>query len=98
MWLKRLHVCLLGATVGAAIVKAENSLETDIFNSKLVLASPEIATDADYATILGVIGHEFSLKEGLTVFRDQECSSNLGSCTVKRIADVSRLRNYQFPQ
>ncbi|XP_028080202.1 puromycin-sensitive aminopeptidase-like [Camellia sinensis] len=87
----------------------------NIFNSKLVLASPETATDADYAAILGVIGHEYfhnwtgnrvtcrdwfqlSLKEGLTVFRDQEFSSDLGSRTVKRIADVSRLRNYQFPQ
>lgn len=29
-----------------------------IFNSKLVLASPETATDDDYAAILGVIGHE----------------------------------------
>lgn len=29
-----------------------------IFNSKLVLASPETASDADYAAILGVIGHE----------------------------------------
>ncbi|XP_020216415.1 puromycin-sensitive aminopeptidase isoform X3 [Cajanus cajan] len=87
----------------------------NIFNSKLVLASPEAATDADYAAILGVIGHEYfhnwtgnrvtcrdwfqlSLKEGLTVFRDQEFSSDMGSRTVKRIADVSRLRNYQFPQ
>ncbi|THG09453.1 hypothetical protein TEA_007332 [Camellia sinensis var. sinensis] len=76
----------------------------NIFNSKLVLASPETATDADYAAILGVIGHEYfhnwtgnrvtcrdwfqlSLKEGLTVFRDQEFSSDLGSRTVKRIAD-----------
>ncbi|CAI0417229.1 unnamed protein product [Linum tenue] len=87
----------------------------NIFNSKLVLASPETATDADYAAILGVIGHEYfhnwtgnrvtcrdwfqlSLKEGLTVFRDQEFSSDLGSRPVKRIADVSKLRNYQFPQ
>ncbi|XP_042459502.1 puromycin-sensitive aminopeptidase-like isoform X1 [Zingiber officinale] len=87
----------------------------NIFNSKLVLALPESATDGDYAAILGVIGHEYfhnwtgnrvtcrdwfqlSLKEGLTVFRDQEFSSDLGSRTVKRIADVSRLRNYQFPQ
>ncbi|RRT80892.1 hypothetical protein BHE74_00022814, partial [Ensete ventricosum] len=30
----------------------------NIFNSKLVLASPETATDGDYAAILGVIGHE----------------------------------------
>uniref|UniRef100_M1AW94 Peptidase M1 family protein n=2 Tax=Solanum tuberosum TaxID=4113 RepID=M1AW94_SOLTU len=87
----------------------------NIFNSKLVLASPETATDADYAAILGVIGHEYfhnwtgnrvtcrdwfqlSLKEGLTVFRDQEFSSDLGSRPVKRIADVSKLRMYQFPQ
>ncbi|CAL5356151.1 unnamed protein product [Camellia sinensis] len=87
----------------------------NLFNSKLVLASPETATDADYAAILGVIGHEYfhnwtgnrvtcrdwfqlSLKEGLTVFRDQEFSSDMGSRTVKRIADVSKLRNYQFPQ
>ncbi|EXB37329.1 Aminopeptidase N [Morus notabilis] len=87
----------------------------NIFNSKLVLASPETASDADYAAILGVIGHEYfhnwtgnrvtcrdwfqlSLKEGLTVFRDQEFSSDMGSRTVKRIADVMRLRNYQFPQ
>lgn len=87
----------------------------NIFNSKLVLASPETASDADYAAILGVIGHEYfhnwtgnrvtcrdwfqlSLKEGLTVFRDQEFSSDLGSRTVKRIGDVSKLRIYQFPQ
>lgn len=87
----------------------------NIFNSKLVLASPETATDADYAAILGVIGHEYfhnwtgnrvtcrdwfqlSLKEGLTVFRDQEFSSDMGSRTVKRISDVSKLRIYQFPQ
>ncbi|KAJ4835362.1 Puromycin-sensitive aminopeptidase [Turnera subulata] len=41
---------------------------------------------------------QLSLKEGLAVFRDQEFSSDMGSRTVKRIADVSRLRNYQFPQ
>lgn len=29
-----------------------------IFNSKVVLASPETTTDGDYAAILGVIGHE----------------------------------------
>lgn len=34
-----------------------------IFNSKLVLASPETATDADYAAILGVIGHEVCHKK-----------------------------------
>ncbi|KAI7998227.1 Puromycin-sensitive aminopeptidase [Camellia lanceoleosa] len=30
----------------------------NIFNSKLVLASPKTATDADYVAILGVICHE----------------------------------------
>ncbi|PJA33564.1 MAG: aminopeptidase N, partial [Zetaproteobacteria bacterium CG_4_9_14_3_um_filter_53_7] len=60
----------------------------NIFNSQLVFASPETATDADYIAIEAVIGHEYfhnwtgnrvtcrdwfqlSLKEGLTVFRDQ---------------------------
>lgn len=33
-------------------------LSQQIFNSKLVLASPETASDGDYAAILGVIGHE----------------------------------------
>ena len=31
----------------------------NIFNSRLVLASPQTATDDDYAAIEGVIGHEF---------------------------------------
>ncbi|KAH7284500.1 hypothetical protein KP509_34G056800 [Ceratopteris richardii] len=68
----------------------------NIFNSRLVLASPETATDADYAAILGVIGHD--LKEGLTVFRDREFSLDMGSRAVKRIADVLRLRISQFLQ
>lgn len=37
------------------------SMLFQIFNSKLVLASPETATDLDYAAILGVIGHEVFL-------------------------------------
>ncbi|KAL8551751.1 hypothetical protein ACS0TY_000717 [Phlomoides rotata] len=41
---------------------------------------------------------QLSLKECLTVFWDQEFSSDMGSRTVKRIADVSRLRISQFPQ
>uniref|UniRef100_A0A0D9XAY8 Protein DETOXIFICATION n=1 Tax=Leersia perrieri TaxID=77586 RepID=A0A0D9XAY8_9ORYZ len=31
----------------------------NIFQSRLVLASPETATDGDYAAILGVVGHEY---------------------------------------
>jgi aminopeptidase N len=41
---------------------------------------------------------QLSLKEGLTVFRDQEFSSDLGSRGVKRIDDVRLLRSSQFPQ
>ena len=91
----------------------------NIFNTKFVLASQATATDADYANIERVVGHEYfhnwtgnrvtcrdwfqlSLKEGLTVFRDQEFSQDMCSepsgRAVKRIADVRVLRNNQFPE
>ncbi len=41
---------------------------------------------------------QLSLKEGLTVFRDQEFSADLGNRAVKRIADVRRLRASQYPE
>ena len=41
---------------------------------------------------------QLSLKEGLTVFRDQEFSAEMGSRAVKRISDVRLLRNIQFPE
>ncbi|MBT91621.1 MAG: aminopeptidase N [Deltaproteobacteria bacterium] len=41
---------------------------------------------------------QLSLKEGLTVFRDQEFTSDLNSRPVKRIQDVRFLRDYQFPE
>jgi aminopeptidase N len=31
----------------------------NVFNSRLVLATPETATDANYESIEGVIGHEY---------------------------------------
>ena len=85
----------------------------NIFNSKLVLASPETATDADYERIEAVIAHEYfhnwtgnritcrdwfqlCLKEGLTVFRDQQFTSDMRSAAVKRIEDVVTLRARQF--
>ena len=84
-----------------------------IFNSKLVLATAETATDGDYERIEGVIGHEYfhnwtgnritcrdwfqlCLKEGLTVFRDQQFTSDMRSAAVKRIQDVQTLRARQF--
>ncbi len=85
----------------------------NIFNDKYVLASAQIATDADYAGVEGVIAHEYfhnwtgdritcrdwfqlCLKEGLTVFRDQEFTSDQRSRPVKRISDVRALRAQQF--
>jgi len=41
---------------------------------------------------------QLCLKEGLTVFRDQEFSSDMRSRPVKRIADVKLLRSHQFPE
>tara|TARA_B100000700_G_C15042310_1_gene855962 strand:+ start:366 stop:3101 length:2736 start_codon:yes stop_codon:yes gene_type:complete len=87
----------------------------NIFNSKLILASKETATDTDFSNIQGVVGHEYfhnwsgnrvtcrdwfqlSLKEGFTVFRDQEFSADMNSRAVQRINDVDRLRIYQFPE
>lgn len=91
----------------------------NIFNTKYVLASQATATDADFANIESVVGHEYfhnwtgdrvtcrdwfqlSLKEGLTVFRDQEFSMDLcaepSARAVKRIEDVRVLRSAQFPE
>ena len=72
----------------------------NIFNDKLLLASPETATDDDYARIESVVAHEYfhnwtgnritcrdwfqlSLKEGLTVFRDQSFSADMRSAAVQ---------------
>ena len=41
---------------------------------------------------------QLSLKEGLTVFRDQEFSADHGSRALKRIEDVRTLRAGQFPE
>ena len=85
----------------------------NIFNSKLVLADAETATDGELERVESVIAHEYfhnwtgnritcrdwfqlSLKEGLTVFRDQSFTADLHSAAVKRIEDVSMLRNTQF--
>jgi aminopeptidase N len=41
---------------------------------------------------------QLSLKEGLTVFRDQEFAADMTSRAVKRIEDVKGLRASQFPE
>ena len=87
----------------------------NVFNDKLVLASPQTATDGDYVSIEAVIAHEYfhnwtgnritcrdwfqlCLKEGLTVFRDEEFTADLRSRAVERIGDVRALRAHQFTE
>ncbi len=41
---------------------------------------------------------QLSLKEGLTVFRDQEFSADMRSRAIQRITDVRVLRSHQFPE
>jgi aminopeptidase N len=41
---------------------------------------------------------QLTLKEGLTIFRDQEFSSDMTSRPLKRISDVRVLRDRQFPE
>jgi len=41
---------------------------------------------------------QLTLKEGLTVFRDQQFTADMTSAPVKRIDDVRRLRMAQFPE
>lgn len=41
---------------------------------------------------------QLTLKEGLTVFRDQQFSADMNSAAVFRIGDVQRLRAAQFPE
>ena len=41
---------------------------------------------------------QLSLKEGLTVFRDQQFSADMALRSLKRIRDVRLLRTHQFPQ
>ena len=41
---------------------------------------------------------QLTLKEGFTVFRDQQFSADMNDAAVKRIADVQALRAAQFPE
>ena len=94
---------------------AMENTSLNIFNTALVLAEAETATDMDFIRVEGVIAHEYfhnwsgnrvtcrdwfqlSLKEGLTVFRDEEFTADMNSRAVKRIDDVVFLRSRQFPE
>ena len=87
----------------------------NIFNSSLLLADAETATDMNFERIESVVAHEYfhnwtgnritcrdwfqlCLKEGFTVFRDQEFSADQRGADVQRIKDVRALRGRQFPE
>lgn len=94
---------------------AMENTSLNIFNTALVLAHQETATDSDFMSVEGVVAHEYfhnwtgnrvtcrdwfqlSLKEGFTVFRDQEFSADMNSRAVQRIDDVNSLRRLQFSE
>ena len=87
----------------------------NVFNDRLILATPETATDNSFLGIERVIAHEYfhnwtgnritcrdwfqlCLKEGLTVYRDQEFSADTHSRAVQRITNVRNLKSAQFPE
>ena len=87
----------------------------NIFNSSCVLVDRDTATDTNFYTVQGVIGHEYfhnwtgdrvtlrdwfqlSLKESLTVFRDQEFSSDVNSRVLTRLDAVNVIRSRQFAE
>ena len=107
--------CYMIVAVGDFNMGAMENKGLNIFNTKYVLARPEIATDRDFENIDRVVAHEYfhnwtgnrvtcrdwfqlSLKEGLTVFRDQEFGADHYSRAVARIQEVRGLRAAQFPE
>jgi aminopeptidase N len=87
----------------------------NVFNTKLVLARPDISTDWDFTFIDRTVAHEYfhnwtgnrvtcrdwfqlALKEGLTVFREQQYAGDRYSRPVARIQAVRNLRTSQFPE
>jgi aminopeptidase N len=77
------------------LAKPETATDTDFLGVETVVAHEYFHNwTGDRVTCRDWF--QLSLKEGLTVFRDQEFSADLHSRAVKRIADVRRLRATQF--
>lgn len=79
------------------LVKPETSTDTDFINVEEVIGheyfhnwSGNRVTCRDWFQI--------TLKEGLTIFRDQNFTADLHSAVVKRIDDVNVIRTVQFAQ
>jgi aminopeptidase N len=107
--------CYMIVAVGDFNMGAMENKGLNIFNTRYVLARPDLATDTDFLNIDRVVAHEYfhnwsgnrvtcrdwfqlSLKEGLTVFRDQEFGADTYSRPVTRIQEVRALRAAQFPE
>ncbi len=79
------------------LAKPETATDTDYQNIESVIAH-EYFHNWTGNRVTCRDWFQLSLKEGLTVFRDQEFSADQGSRAVKRIGDVRTLRALQFPE
>src|ERR1700730_6833223 len=79
------------------LAKPETATDTDYQNIEAVIAH-EYFHNWTGTRVTCRDWFQLSLKEGLTVFRDQEFSADQGSRAVKRIGDVRSLRAIQFPE
>ena len=87
----------------------------NIFNSSVVFADSQTATDNDFIRISEVISHEYfhnwtgnritcrdwfqlTLKEGLTVYRDEEYIADTTNREIKRINTINGLWNSQYSE
>jgi aminopeptidase N len=79
------------------LAKPDTATDTDYQNIEAVIAHEYFHNwTGDRVTCRDWF--QLSLKEGLTVFRDQEFSADQGSRAVRRIAEVRTLRAIQFPE
>lgn len=79
------------------LAKAETATDTDYLNIESVIGH-EYFHNWTGNRITCRDWFQLSLKEGLTVFRDQEFSSDIGSRSVNRINNVRVLRSAQFAE
>ena len=79
------------------LASAETATDTDYANIEAIIAH-EYFHNWTGNRITCRDWFQLCLKEGLTVFRDQEFSSQMRSATVERIGDVKLLRSHQFAE
>jgi aminopeptidase N len=79
------------------LARPESATDTDYTNIEAIIAH-EYFHNWTGNRITCRDWFQLCLKEGLTVFRDQEFSSDVRSRAVKRIEDVRALRTHQFPE